>query len=119
MTAPVPAPSRLRRSLQRPTTWLSAVLLLAAGAFVALSNATDVAADWWPNLATLAVEIAATITVVEWLIGRERRQRLQPRTERTYYWLGVGIRTFASTVMHDYTVTHRASYRGMDLPEFG
>lgn len=103
----------VKRTLRRPTTWISGALLVSAGALTVVSRQISVASDWWPNLATMTIEIAATITVVEWLVGRERRERLQPRTERTYYWLGLGIRTFAGTVMHDYAVTHAATYRGI------
>jgi hypothetical protein len=70
----------------------------------------DFADDWMPNVATAALGLAGTITLVEWILRRERAERLKPRRELVLGRMGLDIRLFATTVAIDYAETHRATY---------
>jgi hypothetical protein len=87
------------------------VALTIAAAAVATWFLTDAADAWMPNVATTAVGVAATITVVEWVVRREARERLKPRTDRALYWIGLELRMFMESVLMDYAETHRHTYR--------
>ncbi len=82
-----------------------------AGVATYLWNTSEVASDWWPNVATMSVEIAATITIVDWVVGRQQSQRNRPRTANLYYWLGLGTRGFVGAAAVDYVEVHRRTFK--------
>jgi hypothetical protein len=55
--------------------------------------------------------VAATITVIEWVVRREARERLRPRSERALHWIGLELQNFTTAVLLDYAETHLANYR--------
>lgn len=108
--------SRLRslRGVARPglAEYLAGVLvLIAAGAIVLWDNHKLRA--WTPNIATSALSIAITITVVAWIVRHEARTRIRPRVERTLYWMGLGFRGFLSAIAIDYAGTHHRTFKAI------
>lgn len=100
-------------AVHRTSATTGATLGCCALAIVALLiwlewNAADA---WMPNVATLALGVAATITVVEWIIRREERLRYEPWRERVLYWLGLDVRMFTDALLLDYAETHIDNYR--------
>jgi hypothetical protein len=68
------------RSVRR----LSRVLVLLAAVAVILFLTTNALDAWLPNIATSAVTIALTVTVVERLLRREAHARLLPQLIGAY-----------------------------------
>jgi hypothetical protein len=100
---------------KRPTLYASLVMCFIAALSVGAWLLTEAADEWMPNVATTAIGIATTITFVEWIVRREKEERLRPRTERVLYWLGLDIRLFAVSLLHDYASTHIDSYRSPSM----
>lgn len=97
--------------LRRPTAWATLAMCVAAAASTVCWWLTDVADEWMPNLATTFVGTAATITVVDWIVRREARERLRPRRDRVLYWLGLDVRIFMDSLVLDYAESHAHGYR--------
>jgi hypothetical protein len=93
-------------TLRRPTVLVALGLCLLAACSALVWAVTEPADDWLPNVATTALGIAVTITVIESIIRREASARLRPRTERVLYWLGLDLRMFTWSLIGDYTETH-------------
>jgi hypothetical protein len=95
------------------------VLLLVACAGFLVWWRFQFADAWMPNVATTALGLAGTITIVEWIIRREAAERHKPRTLRILYSMGLDIRLFAESLLLDYAGTHRTGYRPIPatLPE--
>jgi hypothetical protein len=123
---------RLRRP--RPTEWAALALALAAGAIrqlghrvweklsvgrlalvlggvagcaVIFAATTNVLETWLPEIATSAASIAITITVVDKLVLRERREREAARRDAAYRRLVNAFVTLTIPVSMDYIATHR------------
>jgi hypothetical protein len=95
-----------RRCVQVTVRGLAAGLCVIAIVAVLVFAFTNVLDAWMPNVATSALAIAVTITVVEQLIRREEQQRLQPRIQGSLNRLGRLINDFALMVWRDYVSTH-------------
>jgi len=67
---------------------------------------SDVLDAWMPNVATSALAIAITITVVDRLIRREEQQRVRPRVQGSLNQLDRLVNDFALAVYRDYVDTH-------------
>ena len=98
-------------ALRRPTGLVALALCLLAACSAVLWAVTESADDWLPNVATTALGIAVTITVVESIIRREASARVRPRTESVLYWLGLDIRMFTWSLIGDYTETHLHTFQ--------
>ena len=112
-SALVRARSRLgSRGVARPglAVYLALVLIVVAAVAIVLYDHHELRA-WTPNIATSALSIAITITVVSWIVRREARRRIQPRVERTLYWIGLGYRGFLHAIVIDYAGTHHATFK--------
>lgn len=103
-----------------PTSWLALALTALGLIFVAVAIAWDWLDAWAPNLATEAFAIALTIAVVERIVRREDRRRLQPRVESAMHALRQEFRRFVDGVTVDYAGTHLHSFRPLprDALEF-
>lgn len=64
---------------------------------------------WMPNVVVGALSVAITVTVVERAIHSEERRREQPLAQRGLAAMGIALRGFTRTVIHDYGATHSAS----------
>jgi hypothetical protein len=93
--------------------YLALVLVVVAAVAVVLYDHHDLRA-WTPNIATSALSIAITVTIVSWIVRREARRRIQPRVERTLYWIGLGYRGFLHAILIDYAGTHHATFLAAD-----
>lgn len=90
--------------------YLALVLVVVAAVAIVLYDHHDLRA-WTPNVATSALSIAITVTIVSWIVRHEARRRIQPRVERTLYWIGLGYRLFLSAILVDYAGTHHATFK--------
>jgi hypothetical protein len=89
--------------------YLATMLVVVAIAAIILYDNHRLRA-WTPNVATSALSIAITVTVVGWIVRHEARARVRPRVERTLYWMGLGFRGFLSAIVIDYAGTHDATF---------
>jgi hypothetical protein len=96
---------RFRLTVARLALGLCAIAIVAVLVFVF----TNVLNAWMPNVATSALTIAVTITVVDRLIRREEQQRLQPRIRGSLSQLSRLVDDFART---DYIETHERTELG-------
>ena len=87
------------------------LLLLVAAGIVAISLTTTILGAWGPEMATSAVTVALTITVVDRLIQQEARYRLAPRTTRAIDAIGSALNSFLGSLIADYVDEH-----GRNLP---
>jgi hypothetical protein len=90
--------------------YLALVLVVVAVVAIILYDHHKLRA-WTPTIATSALSIAITVTVISWIVRREARRRIQPRVERTLYWMGRGFRGFLSAIIIDYAGTHHATFK--------
>jgi len=101
--------SGLRRLISLLTPPRAALILgcVAIGSTVIwlFTNAADA---WMPNVATTAVEIAVTITAVQWLLDRQVARRLLPLRLRALRDITEHLGSFIACVEIDYRETHPA-----------
>jgi hypothetical protein len=96
----------------RLTTTKAALVLVVFGLIaIAVYFLWPGTADWAPNIATEAFSIAVTILVVDQIVQRERRRRVQPRLDRALDVLHHAFRNFVWRTQWDYITTHL----GVDL----
>jgi hypothetical protein len=77
--------------IRKRPTWIGAgVLIVFAIAWIVVYLAYDGLDAWAPNIATSAVALAATITIVDWIVRREGQRRVQPRVDRVIRVLSSG-----------------------------
>jgi hypothetical protein len=88
--------------------WAAVFLLLAAGCVVVWIT-TNAADEWMPNAGTGAVTIALTITLVEGIVQREKRDRESGRAAGAYGRLELALVRLMQTVAMDYFATHLRS----------
>jgi hypothetical protein len=102
----------LAKRLRRPTgvEWSAIVFLGLAAICVVIWQFTDVADQWMPNAATDATSIAVTITIIEGILRRDARRRLEPRVQRAYEYIAGELEFFAYSVAREYAHTHDESY---------
>jgi hypothetical protein len=86
-------------------TAATALVVLALGAW-ATWRWSNVADAWMPGVATSAIAIAVTITLVQGIIRREEKRRLRPRVEDVIGWLRSDLFDFAQSAVIDYAGTH-------------
>lgn len=91
--------------------WVTVALVVLAVASVVVWSLTDAADAWMPSVATTLLSVAATITVVGWIVRREERERRRPWQDRALYWLGFDLRMFMDALLLDYAETHLHTYR--------
>lgn len=101
----------LNRALQRIWDALTVPILAAVLVGVAIGAvivyATTKALDpWMPNVATGALSIAITITVVDKLIRRADDARIERRRQQAYRRLAMALVSLTQTVLMDYVGTH-------------
>lgn len=103
---------RARSWLARPglAVYLALALVVVAAVAIVLYDHHDLRA-WTPNIATSALSIAITVTIVSRIVRHEARRRIQPRVERTLYWIGLGYRGFLHAILIDYAGTHHATFK--------
>lgn len=90
----------------RQWTWTTrklATLMLLIAVTGGLVDWLHGARAWMPNV----VVGALTVTVVEHPIHSEERRRERPLAQRGLTAMGVALRGFTRTVVHDYVATHR------------
>jgi hypothetical protein len=102
---------KIPKALRRPTVVLALVFVALAAASGVVYVVADALDDWMPNLATEALSLAATVLVVEWVLKREARARLQPWTERVFGDIGLDFWLIMQSVLIDYAATHIETYR--------
>jgi hypothetical protein len=95
---PLLGPGRLDITVGRLAVGLCGVALIALLLFV-FADSLDA---WMPNLATLALTLAGTITVVERLFRREEQRRLEPRLRGSLNRLGLLFTNFTPQLYNDY-----------------
>jgi hypothetical protein len=96
---------RLQSTFSRPTVRLAAALVvLAVGVLVVLRWATDTNRfdAWVPEVVIGLATLAATITVVEWVIQREYRNQRKARAEAVMTRLCHEFITFGRQVAQSY-----------------
>ncbi len=101
----------MRRTASRPTFWIALVLAALAGVGIwAWFEFKGGLRSWTPNIVVGALTAAVTITIIDWAIRRESKQKLQPRVDDALYWIGLSSRGLVSTVAVDYASTHVNSF---------
>jgi hypothetical protein len=81
------------------------VLVAVAVAIWAIWEWTSFLDAWAPNIATAALTVALTITLVEEILRRDAQRRLEPRLFLARFWIGTAISQFISCVALDYAET--------------
>lgn len=100
----------------RPTQrWAVRLVVLALGLGV-FALVTNIAESWVPNLAVAALATAATATIVESAIERDRHLRQGPRIEYVVDALGYHLMLFVTLTQWDYIQTHLETYRSARDP---
>jgi hypothetical protein len=99
---PLLGPRRLDITVGRLATGLCGLALIALLLFVF----TDSVDAWMPNVATSALTLAGTITVVERLLRREEQRRLEPRLQGSLNRLGLLFTNFTPQLYNDYLRAH-------------
>jgi hypothetical protein len=117
--SPYDPPMRLRHlrkvKLSSPRTWsgvqqLAAALTAVAVVAIIVDVASDALDAWAPNVTVGALSIAATITVVNRIVQREERLRVQPLLDWAHRDIQEQLETFAYALMSHYVETHQTSY---------
>lgn len=90
-------------------TWLAVALVAIAALALVIGITTSRLDNWMPNIATEALAIGVTIAVVERIVERERRRRVQPRVDRALGVLSSDYVKFARMAQFDYASTHLSS----------
>jgi hypothetical protein len=93
-----------------PVDTAALILACLAVLFFLLWKFADASSDWFPGLATEAIGIALTIAIVERIVERAARQRVQPRVDRAYADIEDALRLMAWAVAMEYANTHDESY---------
>jgi hypothetical protein len=104
----------LASRLWRPTTPFALALLVVGGLGVYWGR-HDSLRTWGPNIAVGAFALAATITIVEWIVRNETRRRLKPRTEQVISRMRFDLMSIIEAIVTDYSGTHVDTFRG--IPE--
>lgn len=102
------------RWLRRPTAWVTLLMVGVAAVAVGVWLRWNAADEWMPHLATLALGVAATITIVEWIVRREARERFRPWRERVLGDIRFEYRTLVEGVVIDYAGTHLLTARPIE-----
>src|SRR5262249_37586801 len=102
-----------------PTVVVALVLLAVAAGAVAAGLFADAADDWMPEVATSAVFVAITITLIERAARREERHPPGPRLRRLHQDHNGVLGWFAWAVAQEYGDTHDRTFRPLPQPEVG
>jgi hypothetical protein len=100
----------LASRLWRPTTPFALVLVVVGGLGVYWGRHDSLRA-WGPNIAVGAFGLAATITIVEWVVRNETRRRLKPRTDQVISGLRFDLMSIIDSIVIDYAGTHLDTFR--------
>jgi hypothetical protein len=92
----------------RPSQAMGAALALSAVAVAAVLVwiRWDAADAWMPNLATTAVGLAVGLTLVERILRRDERRRLEPLRKWAVWNLMPELRSYCTCLSYDYLATH-------------
>jgi hypothetical protein len=96
--------------LWRPTT-LFALALIVVGVLGVYWGRHDSLRTWGPNIAVGALGLAATITIVEWIVRNETRRRLKSRTEQVISRMRFDLSSIIEAIVTDYAGTHVDTFR--------
>jgi hypothetical protein len=96
--------------LWRPTTPFALALLVVCGLGVYWGR-DDSLRTWGPNIAVGAFALAATITIVEWIVRNETRRRLKPRTDQVISRMRFDLMSIIEAIVTDYAGTHVDTFR--------
>lgn len=97
-----------RRRLELTVERLAAALCALAVVALLLFICTDSLDAWMPNVATSALTLAGTITVVERLFRREEQRRVEPRKRGSLNRLGLLLADFTPQLHSDHLRAHPA-----------
>ncbi len=90
------------RGLHRPTRWIAAGLLVVAGLGIWAWFALKGFRAWTPNIVVGAITAAVTITIIDWAVRHEAKQRLQPEIDDVLAAMGLDLRDLLASIVLDY-----------------